>query len=95
MSSANKYANQRARRIPPHVSLGHLRAATGLTIDQLIERMRQEVPELTVTRGAISAIENGHRGASEQMLDALAAAYGLPAGAIATDYRPRQWDVAS
>jgi transcriptional regulator with XRE-family HTH domain len=89
MPKASKYENQRPRRIPPHVSLVHLRAAAGLTIDQLIARMQQEFPELQTTRGAISAIEHGHRGASEQMLAALCAAYGLPADAIVTDYQPR------
>ena len=85
----SKYEAQRPRRTPPHVSLASLRAATGLTIDQVITRIEQEFPEIRPTRGAISAIENGHRGASVQMLAALCAAYGLPDGAITTDYEPR------
>lgn len=95
MPNASKYANQRTRKTPPHVSLNHLRAAAGLTIDQLIDRMQQEFPELHTTRGAISAIEHGHRGASEQMLTALCAAYGLPDGAITTSYIPRNREVAA
>ncbi|WP_163540800.1 helix-turn-helix domain-containing protein [Occultella kanbiaonis] len=91
----SKYEAQRPRRTPPHVGLGALRAACGLTIDQVIARIREEFPELNPTRGAISAIENGHRGASVQMLTALCAAYGLPSGAITTNYTPREWEAAS
>jgi transcriptional regulator with XRE-family HTH domain len=85
-----RYDQQRAKRTPPHVSLADLRAAVGLTLDQVCDRITQEFPELAPTRGAISAIELGHRGASAQMLAALCAAYGLPLGAITTDYEPRQ-----
>ena len=91
-SQTAKYEQQRPRRTPPHVSLGELRNAIGLTLDKVIERISEEFPELHPTRGAISAIENGHRGASEQMLTALCAAYGLPRGAITTDYEPRLRD---
>lgn len=86
---ANRYEKQRDRRTPPHVPLGALRNGMGLTIDQVCARITEEFPDLTPTRGAISAIENGHRGASRRMLDALCAAYGLPEGAITTDYQPR------
>ena len=78
--------------MPPHVSLGELRAALGLTIDQVCARVAEEMPgEKPPTRGAISAIENGHRGVSAQMLTALTAAYGLRPGAITTDYEPRSF----
>lgn len=86
----SRYDNQRERRTPPHVSLSALRAAVGLTLDQVCERIHEENPHLSPTRGAISAIEHGHRGASVQMLAALCAAYGLPVGAITTDYFPRE-----
>lgn len=86
--SERSYEPQRPRRTPPHVSLGDLRVAIGLTLDQVIERLRQETGR-SYTRGAISAIENGHRGASAQLLEALCSAYGLRAGAIRTDYEPR------
>lgn len=85
-----KYSHQRERKVAPHVSLADLRAVAGLTIDQVRERIRQEFPELNPTRGAISAIEQGHRGASERMLSALCAAYGLADGAITTTYQPRR-----
>lgn len=94
VKTAPKYGDQRPRRTPPHIGLGDLRAALGLTIDQVCERITAEVPELKPTRGAISAIENGHRGASAAMLAAMCAAYGLREGAITTDYTPRERDVA-
>jgi transcriptional regulator with XRE-family HTH domain len=85
-----RYSHQRARRLPPHVSLADLRNALRLTIDDVRARMAEEMPgEEPPTRGAISGIENGHRGVSQQMLDALTAAYGLRPGAITTDYAPR------
>lgn len=84
------YDQQRQRRTPPHVPLASLRGALGLTLDEVCRRISEENPRLKPTRGAISAIEHGHRGASEQMLAALATAYGLPADAVVTDYEPRQ-----
>lgn len=46
-------------------------------------------------RGTVSAIENGVRGASAELLAALEKAYKLPAGAITTDYTPRATPVPS
>ena len=86
--SKSKYENQRKRLTPPHVSLADLRAASGLTLDAVCGRM-QEVTGQPFSRGALSAIENGLRGASAQTLESLAIAYGLRAGAIRTDYQPR------
>jgi hypothetical protein len=83
-----KYARQRKRVPPPQVSLGDLRVAVGLTIDGLIARL-EEITEHTYTRGAISAVENGHRGASADLIEALTTAYGLRPGAITTTYQPR------
>ena len=87
-AKAAKYASQRKRVVPPHVSLADLRAATGLTIDAVLARLH-ETTGRAYTRGAISAIENGHRGASIELLDALAVAYGLRPGAVTTAYEPR------
>lgn len=95
MPAAARYAKQRERKTPPHVTLAALRGATGLTIDGVIDRMKRDFPHIKTTRGAISAIEQGHRGASDQMLRALCAAYGLPEGAITTDYVPRAREVAA
>lgn len=85
-----RYDKQRPHRTPPHVSLGVLRVAMGLTLDQVCERVSEEFPELRVTRGHLSAIENGHRGASAQLLNALALAYGIEPTKITTDYAPRE-----
>lgn len=82
------YDNQRSRRIPPHVSLGDLRAVSGKTLDQICDAA-SEVLGKPLTRGALSAIENGHRGASRPVLAALEVAYGLRPGSLSTDYVPR------
>jgi transcriptional regulator with XRE-family HTH domain len=84
----SRYGSQRAKVTPPHIALGDLRAAVGLTIDQLIARI-EKVSDQHPTRGAISAIENGHRGASADLLDAIADAYGIRPSALSTTYRPR------
>lgn len=44
----------------------------------------------TFTKGALSAIETGLRGASAHTLRALEHAYGLQRGAIVTTYEPRR-----
>lgn len=87
-TTPNRYAGQRKKKSPPHVSLRSLRAACGLTLDQVCERIREDFPEIAPTRGALSAIESGTRGPSAPMLNALCAAYGLEPGAIVTDYEP-------
>jgi hypothetical protein len=84
----NRYARQRSKVVPPHVTVGDLRVALGMTIDEVISRIEKETGR-TVTRGAISAVENGHRGASDELLRSLEIAYGLHDGAITTTYRPR------
>lgn len=63
--------------------------AAGLTLDAVIDRIEQETGR-RYTRGAISAVENGHHGAPSELLEALEIAYGLPYGAIDTLYRPRR-----
>lgn len=85
---ANHYLHQRPKVPPPHVSLSDLRAACGLTLDQVCARYAEATGD-TLTRGALSGIENGHRGASALVLAGLEAAYGLKAGAIDTAYEPR------
>jgi transcriptional regulator with XRE-family HTH domain len=82
------YASQRERKTPPHISLGDLRAVSGKTLDQICDAV-SEVTSKPFTRGALSAIENGHRGASQQVLTALEVAYGLRPGALTTNYLPR------
>lgn len=82
------YTQQRERRTPPHISLGDLRAISGKTLEQVCEAAAESLGK-PFTRGALSAIENGHRGASKQVLAALEVAYGLRPGALVTDYEPR------
>lgn len=84
----NSYLNQRPKVTPPHISLSDLRAAVGLTLDQVCSRFTEETGQ-PLTRGALSGIENGHRGASAPLLAGLEAAYGLRAGSITTKYEPR------
>jgi transcriptional regulator with XRE-family HTH domain len=78
---------------PPHVALSDLRAAAGLTLDAVCERL-EEATGITLTRGALSAIESGTRGASAPILAGLSIAYGLRPTAITTNYAPRAREVA-
>lgn len=84
-----RYDHQRPKQTPPHASLRHIRNALGLTLDQVIERIETETGR-TYTRGALSAIENGHRGASAQALADITIAFGMPEGALTTTYEPRR-----
>src|SRR5674476_405393 len=56
-----QYNQQRPLTTPPHVSLGDLRAAVGLTLDQLAEHIA-ETGHPKPSRGHLSAIESGLRG---------------------------------
>lgn len=91
MPKPTKYERQvPARRVtPPHVSLKSLRRACGLTIDELAARVETTTGRKAPSRGALSAIENGVRGASGQLLADIAAAYGLAPEEITTTYLPR------
>lgn len=89
-----QYDKQRPRKTPPHVSLGDLRAVSGKTLDQVCEAVSEQLGR-TFTRGALSALENGHRGASPATLAALEVAYGLRPGALVTNYEPRKREVAA
>jgi transcriptional regulator with XRE-family HTH domain len=88
MVKSGKYDDQRQPVHPPVVRIGHLRSVAGLTLDQLCERVG-EITGKPPTRGAMSAIEHGIRGASDEMLRAIALAFGLPPDAIDTTYVPR------
>lgn len=94
---APDYTNQRAPKNPPHFSLQHARGIARITAEELCARIREHDPSLRPTRGTISALESGARGASPRMLAAICAAYGLPADALVTDYQPvrrRRYDEA-
>lgn len=88
MAAMSKYDQQRDRRNPPHLSIGDLRSVSGQTLEQVCEAVSEALGQ-PFTRGALSAIENGHRGASRPVLRALEVAYGLRPGALVTDYEPR------
>lgn len=90
-----RYEGQRRKVTPPHVSLGDMRVATGMTIDQVIAGIAEVTGRKPLTRGAISGIENGHRGASQDLLRAMEIVYGLREGAITTTYRPRAANVSA
>lgn len=89
-----RYPKPRPVKTPPHVSLRGLRKATGMTLEQVCDAASEALglpPEKRIQRGTLSLIESGQRGASQQMLDALAVAYGMDPGDIVTDFVPRAW----
>lgn len=89
-----RYPPQRPRKVPPHVSLSDVRYISGKTLDQVCAAA-SEVLDRPLTRGALSAIENGHRGASAKVLTALEVAYGLRPGSLVTNYEPRGQEAMS
>lgn len=93
-SQTRRYSRQRNPKVPPHVSLAILRRVSGLTLDEVCDLVA-EVTSDRPTKGALSAIENGHRGASAQLITGLEHAYNLPAGSISTSYVPRNTPAAS
>lgn len=100
-SGMSRYDKQRAAKTPPHVTLKGLRRASGMTLEQVAEAVTEVLygdeirvgAKPAVNRGTIAAIESGLRGASVQMLDAMAIAYGMEAGDIVTNYEPRRRDL--
>lgn len=84
-----RYANQRPKTPPPVIPIAAVRKALGLTLQNVCDHIREE-HGLKVDRGTISAIELGHRGASAQMLTAIADALRVHATDIDTAYEPRQ-----
>lgn len=85
----SRYDVQRPKKNPPHISLGDLRAISGKTLDQVCAEA-SEIRNKPVTKGHLSGVERGHRGASPDLLAALEVVYGLRPGALVTDYEPRQ-----
>lgn len=85
---ATKYERQRERKVPPHMALSDVRYLSGKTLDEVCAAA-SEVLGRPLTRGALSAIENGLRGASPEVLHALEVAYGARPGSIVTTYVPR------
>lgn len=84
----SKYEVQRERKTPPHIALADVRYISGKTLDEVC-LAASEVLDRPLTRGSLSAIENGLRGASPKVLAALEMAYGLRPGSLVTNYEPR------
>jgi len=85
---SRNYDNQRPKRQPPVVPLAALRKSHGLTQPDVLARIKDESGR-TYTVGALSALEGGHRGASEHFLQDIAAVFGLEPADLWTDYTPR------
>lgn len=99
IAAKRRYSQQRERRIPPHMSLQDVRLLLkalankydlpiGFDIDDICDRVEATVGDRPA-RGTISAIENGARGVSAELLTALEKAYGTRPGTITTAYEPR------
>lgn len=72
---------------PPVVGLAAVRGSHRLTQDAVAEGVAA-LTNKTFTKGALSAIENGHRGASAETLRALETVLSLPAGSLQVAYEP-------
>lgn len=83
----NRYLDQRRKVEPPQCSVGGIRIALRMTQEQVCEQVRA-ITDTSFTKGALSAIELGHRGASAATLAALEVVYGLPAGSLVVPYEP-------
>jgi transcriptional regulator with XRE-family HTH domain len=88
LGQMRQYKPPREGKTPPHVSLRVLRSVAGLTLEDVAERVATHFPEMNLSRGTLSAIEGGGRGASPLMLRALEMAYGIPEGSLTTAYEP-------
>ncbi|GAB4677631.1 helix-turn-helix domain-containing protein [Mycobacterium timonense] len=86
---ASRYAKQRPKLPAPVVTIATLRKAKGMTLQAVCDHIHEE-HGLKVDRGTVSAIELGHRGASAQMLAAIADALGVHVMDIDTAYEPRR-----
>lgn len=69
--------SRRAKKVPLRVGIKHLREAHGWTQDQVRYRVAEIMGTEPISRGSLSAIESGARGASIEVLAALAEVYGL------------------
>lgn len=88
--SRSKYRNQRKQVSVPVVPVSVARKLAGKTLQDVCDHINAEFEfPKKVERGTISAIENGLRGASVEMLVAIASALGIPADEIDTEYEPR------
>lgn len=79
---------KRQRVSAPYIPLAVLRKKMRLTLEAVCQRIFEETG-MRPDRGTLSAIELGHRGASAQMIEALALVYDIPPTVIDTAYAPR------
>lgn len=76
------------REVPaPIVSLAAVRGSHRLTQDAVAEGVAA-ITNKSFTKGALSAIETGHRGASAETLRALETVLNLPGGSLQVSYTP-------
>lgn len=87
-AAVRRYDKQRKRKTPPHITLKAHRISHNLSLEDIADRVEEQTGDRP-TKGALSAIENGLRGVSAELLSALEDAYELPIGSITTDYEPR------
>lgn len=89
--SRGNYHKQRKPVATPVVPLVVARKLAGKTLQDVCDHINAEFEfPKKVERGTISGIENGHRGASVEMLVAIASALSISADDIDTQYEPRQ-----
>lgn len=81
------YENQRAKVPAPVVPLSAVRAAKGMTQEGMADRIAA-ITNKTFTKGAVAAIELGHRGGSAETFSAMETVLGLPAGSLVLTYAP-------
>lgn len=72
---------------PPLVTLAAHRSSHGLTQQDVCQGVKA-ITNKTFTKGALSAIELGHRGASAETLAALEVVLKLPPGSLRVTYEP-------
>lgn len=87
-NSRAKRGDDRPLRPPPHVPIRALREATETTLEELAAGL-SEILGSHPSRGTLSAIESGRRGASPELLAAIEEFFCLTRGTITTTYRPR------
>lgn len=79
------YDKQRPKKQPPVAGIPAIRAALGLTQTALCEKV-SAITNKPLTKGALSAIELGHRGPSAETLAALEVALSMPPGSLLVSY---------
>lgn len=81
------YDGTRQKVQPPMVTLAAHRASHGLTQTAVCEQV-EAITNKSFTKGALSAIETGTRGASAETLAALEVALRLKPGTLVVTYEP-------